>query len=792
MVGVLGPLAFWSFFPAKALLVWLAAIVLTNAAGLLECYAFKRANKDALDIARWKTIFNAQSILAGLGWGMGPALMLPGSVGNASVLLVAILFGVCVVAIMSVAQVKRAMQGFVVAAMLPSAIAAFFAPGGVENLVGLVLLGGLAIIFAVGSVLADNLQRENDSQTHLQGILDNAQDAVISMDAQGTVIRWNARAEQIFGRVRAEVLGKPLGDVLLVSDELSESQPVLRRLLVAQANRPLGRFEMLARHQDGTTFAVEIAITRSGAGQQQSYTAFVADISKRKDDEQKLTVFSRVFEASSQCMVIADAKGFGLYQNPAHEKALGYSNEEILGKYFIQALPTESGRATLAAIKKSLVETRSWSDSLVFRRKDGSQFTSRSSIGCITDAQGHIQYLFNIFTDISDVLASREALRVAKDEAERAAQAKSDFLSSMSHELRTPLNSILGFAQMLALDDELTSKHQDSVKEITRGGSHLLSLVNQVLQLAEIEAGQTSISLEPVRLSDLIDEVWRELRPVALERQLVFHRETPKQAVMQADKAQLKQVVLNLMSNAIKHNRVGGDLAVRVLAGDAGRVRLEVTDTGAGIPADQIKDVFQGFIRLGIDHLTTEGTGIGLSISRQLIELMRGRIGVNSEVTAGSTFWVELPGGRLDASAGRFDAEATDSRVDAANLGQSVLYIDDNPVNLKLVGRILLKRPGVELITAPTPGLGIQLALSRQPDLILLDINMPGMDGYQVLEVLKTYERTKHIPVIAVTANATPRDIALGGNTGLVDYLTKPLDIKNFLATIDRWLVKPV
>ncbi len=790
--GVACALLYQHYLPLPTLLVWVAAILLTNLLGLIECFFFKRAAPQGPEAERWKLIFTAQSVLAGLGWGLGPALLLSSATGNAAVLLVASLFAVCVVAILSVAQIKQAMQGFVIAAMLPSAVAALLAPGGLENLVGLVLLAGMVVIFGVGTVSANILQRENETQVHLQGILDNAQDAVITLDAVGTVTRWNASAEQMFGRTRDEVIGKPLDTALLVAEAPGEPQPVLRRLLVAQANRPNARFEMQAQRQDGTAFSVEIAITQSVMGQQKSYTAFVADIAKRKDFEQQLAVFRRVFDASSQCMVIADAKGYGLYQNPAHERALGYSNEELLGKYFIHALPTESAQATVANIRKSLMETGEWSDSLVFQRKDGSQFTSHSSIGSIADAEGRIQYLFNAFTDITGMLAEREVLRVAKEEAERATRAKSDFLSSMSHELRTPLNAILGFAQMLEMDAQLAPGHQDSAKEIAKGGRHLLNMVNQVLESADIEAGKLSLSLEPLRVAEVVDEAWRKVRRLATERGVTFYKEAPHHLVVVADRLRLKQVLLNLMTNAIQYNRPGGELAVRLLSGDDGLVKIEVTDTGVGIPADQIKDVFQGFIRLGRDQSTTEGSGMGLSICRQLVGLMQGRIGVISEVSAGTTFWVELPASRAGVADPVMDAEAPDSRLDGASRAQCVLCIDDNPVNLKLIEQILRKRPGVELITASTPGLGIQMALARQPSLILLDINMPGMDGYQVLEILKNYERTKYVPVIAVTANPTPSDFVPGGASGLVDYLTKPLDVKKFLATVDEWLAQQV
>jgi CheY-like chemotaxis protein/anti-sigma regulatory factor (Ser/Thr protein kinase) len=280
------------------------------------------------------------------------------------------------------------------------------------------------------------------------------------------------------------------------------------------------------------------------------------------------------------------------------------------------------------------------------------------------------------------------------------------------------------------------------------------------------------------------------MQPLAAARQLTIHRQVSRHVLAQADRIRLKQVLLNLLSNAIKYNRAGGDIDVRVSVTAQAKVRLEVTDSGIGIAQDRLKDVFQAFTPPGKGRTTVQGTGIGLSISRQLVLLMGGEVGVQSELGSGSTFWFELPAGSDEGAASVDEAPPIDTQWGEGGQQFSVLCVDDNPINLKLIAQILAKRPNIQLLTAPTPGLGIQLALGRQPDLILLDINMPGMDGYQVLDVLKTYERTKSIPIIAVTANATPRDIAQGGTVGLADYLTKPLDVGKFLATVDFWLEK--
>jgi CheY-like chemotaxis protein/anti-sigma regulatory factor (Ser/Thr protein kinase) len=262
--------------------------------------------------------------------------------------------------------------------------------------------------------------------------------------------------------------------------------------------------------------------------------------------------------------------------------------------------------------------------------------------------------------------------------------------------------------------------------------------------------------------------------------------------MVRADRTRLKQVLLNLLSNAIKYNREGGSVRLEVLPQNAERLHIRVTDSGPGIPAERLAELFEPFNRLDAENSAIEGTGIGLTITRRIVEMMGGTVEVESEVGVGSTFWIELP---LESAPEFDDAHhppgTTTHSVPALRMDEAqhlVLYIEDNPSNLRLVAQILGRRPHIHLITAHTPGLGIELALARQPELILLDINMPDMDGYQVLEILKADAATKSIPVIAVTANAMPRDIERGKAAGFADYLTKPLDVKQFHQVIGRSL----
>jgi PAS domain S-box-containing protein len=791
-VAPLGAVLLWPFFPAWAMISWLLAIWFTSGLGALDSAAFKRAAPQGAELVFWRRVFTAQVVAGALGWSLGPTLLLWQSTGSASVLLVGTLFAVCTVAMISVAHVKIAMQAFVVAVMLPAAISAFLAPNGAEQVTGAVLLLGMVLIIGVGSISANTIRTEVETQLRLQGILDTAPDAVVTLDGAGRITSWNPRAHSLFGWSQQEVLGNAFDEVVELVQPGDGSVSPLAQLQADRGPGPARRVEMLAHHRSGMAITVEVAITRSSVGNTQSLTVFVVDTTQRKDALEKLALFRKVFEASSQCVVIADATGRGLYQNPAHMKALGYSDEEIAGEQFMRALPKDSAEAMERVIRQALVETGVWSGLLPFRRKDGSEFTSRSGIGSISNGDGKIQYLFNIFTDITEMLAQREELRLAKEDAERANRAKSEFLSSMSHELRTPLNAILGFAQIIDFDETLSAEQRGRVAEISRGGHHLLKLINEVLDLAKIESGTVTLNPEPVVVGDVIDECWRLLNPLATARQLAVHKRVPAGTMVVADRIRLKQVMLNLLSNAIKYNRVKGEIGIRVSLKGPARVRVEVRDTGAGIAAERLKDAFKPFNRVGKGQIEGEGTGIGLSITEQLVVLMGGEVGVHSQLGVGTEFWFELPLHTAGDMEVLTEPESPSARPESDGALSRVLCIDDNPVNLRLITQILAKRPNIEVITAPTPGLGIQIALAQKPDLILLDINMPDMDGYQVLDVLKTYSRTKNIPIVAVTANALPRDVEKGGAAGLDAYLTKPLDVRLFLETVDKYLAMPV
>lgn len=395
--------------------------------------------------------------------------------------------------------------------------------------------------------------------------------------------------------------------------------------------------------------------------------------------------------------------------------------------------------------------------------------------------------------DITEQKKLARSIIDAKEEAEKASMAKSEFLSSMSHELRTPLNAILGFSQILELDSEspLTQSQHQSVKEILKAGNHLLELINEVLDLAKIESGKLSISLESVQIRSVIDETFAIIKPFANAHSIniITHPIDDLNEFVLADNTRLKQILINLLSNAIKYNKPNGQVIFyHDRIGD--KFRFHVVDTGIGLSPSDLDVIFKPFHRLNKINNTIEGTGIGLAVAKQLAELMNGKISVESEKGVGSHFEVELPYAHSPISQDSEDAVSTkNDNSFSENMFYKVLYVEDNPANLRLVERILTRINNIEMFSATSGELCIDLALAHKPDLILLDINLPGIDGYEVLKRLKINEKTNNIPIIAISAHAMPRDIEKGLSLGFSDYITKPINIQSFTEKISKILV---
>lgn len=394
-------------------------------------------------------------------------------------------------------------------------------------------------------------------------------------------------------------------------------------------------------------------------------------------------------------------------------------------------------------------------------------------------------------------LANAE-LANAIEEARSANQAKSAFLSSMSHELRTPLNAILGFAQILTSDSLPSTLEQkkEFANHILKSGRHLLTLINEILDLAKVESGTVTLSMEPVALADTLQETRTMVEPIAAGRGVrVLYPDVPG-AVVLADRTRLKQVLLNLLSNAVKYNREAGAVVLSCEQVGPTRIRLSVQDTGVGLDAEQVASLFQPFNRLGQEGGQQEGTGIGLVVTKRLVELMGGEIGVTSSPGVGSVFWIELATTAPLAPHAPHAPEGADEQPEDVQAPPSegephlILYVEDNPANLRLVEEIVRFRQDLRLLSAPDGHMGLSLARAHQPELILMDLNLPGMSGIEVLRQLRADPLTGNIPVIALTANAMQRDIERGQAAGFNRYLTKPIDIDRFTEAINSTLAQ--
>ena len=420
-----------------------------------------------------------------------------------------------------------------------------------------------------------------------------------------------------------------------------------------------------------------------------------------------------------------------------------------------------------------------------------------------SDAQGKPLHSMGTVQDISERHQAQETLRQlnaeleqrvaqrtvelerAKNEAEQANNAKSDFLSRMSHELRTPLNGILGFAQLLAYNTahELDPEQADYVQEIIHAGENLLALINEVLDLSRIESGRLELEPMPLAIAQTVRECVMMVQTPAAERNVTISVNSTGDYVVRADRLRLRQILLNLLSNAVKYNREGGSVAISCRGSGDGWARVSVQDSGRGIAADDLTRLFRPFERLQSAYDGIEGSGIGLVISRQLTEAMGGSIGVESIAGEGSTFWVEFPLLTGSATEPQHNLVAMQAAMSSSC---NVLYIEDNPISVRLVQKSIAGRLGIVILGACTAELGLQMARAHHPDIILLDINLPGMNGFEALGILKSDAVTRDIPVIAISANAMERDIKKGLDAGFVDYLSKPVDIIQLLLVISR------
>jgi signal transduction histidine kinase/ActR/RegA family two-component response regulator len=432
---------------------------------------------------------------------------------------------------------------------------------------------------------------------------------------------------------------------------------------------------------------------------------------------------------------------------------------------------------------------------LTYICKDGSRFPAIVSITALRDDHNAIIGYLLIGTDNSVRKRVESELNAAMAAAEKANRAKTDFLSGMSHELRTPLNAILGFAQLMESGSPPpTPPQKRNLEQILKAGWYLLELINEILDLALIESGKLTMSREPVSLAEVLLECRAMVEPQAQKRNISMafpQFKTP--CFVNADRTRIKQVLINILFNAIKYNKPGGEVAVECTLSAPDSIRISVRDTGPGLEPEQLTQLFQPFNRLGRESSSEEGTGIGLVVTKRLIDLMGGAIGAESAVGVGSVFWIELCSAEAPQLAARETeyAPLTQALPSAGTPRHTLLYVEDNPANLELVEQLIARRTDLHLISAVDGNLGIEFARAYQPEVILMDINLPGISGIEAMKILHADPSTGHIPIIALSANAIPRDIERGLNAGFFSYLTKPIKVNEFMEALDMALKIP-
>ncbi len=515
-----------------------------------------------------------------------------------------------------------------------------------------------------------------------------------------------------------------------------------------------------------------------------------------------------ILTSANFSIIATDEKGIIQLFNVGAERMLGFSAAEVVNKINpsdihdpqevmarAQALSVELS-TTIAPGFEALAfkASRSIEDiyELTYICKDGSRFPAIVSITALRDEYAEIIGYLLIGTDNSVRKRVELELHEAMAAAEKANRAKSDFLSGMSHELRTPLNAILGFAQLMeSATPQPTPPQRRNIDQILKAGWYLLDLINEILDLAMIESGKATFSDEPVSLVEVMLECRAMIEPQALSRGVTMQFErldTPW--FVHADRTRLKQVLINLLFNAIKYNRPAGTVTVECILTASKTIRISVLDTGLGMSEAQLSQLFQPFNRLGKEGGNEEGTGIGLVVTKRLIELMGGQIGADSKLGVGSRFWIEL----TLSAAPKFAHPEHDpalpapASVQPAARVRSILYVEDNPANLELVEQLIARRADLRMISAANAKLGIEFARVYLPDVILMDINLPGMNGITAMQLLHADPLTQHIPIIALSANAVPREIQRGLDAGFCSYLTKPIKVNQFIDALDAVL----
>jgi PAS domain S-box-containing protein len=612
-------------------------------------------------------------------------------------------------------------------------------------------------------------------------------DFLFVIDENGSIIYVNETVNKRLGYSVEELIGQPV-ITMHPENRRQEALQIIGEMMEEKADYcPVPLIT-----KQGHEIQVETRVKKGIWNGKSAIFGVTKDISQIKLSEQK---FASAFHSNSAIMTITrftDSQFVDV--NKAFVNTLGYSRNEIIDETLV----------TLGVIREKEAEhfiQTAINSGIPVREIEVNAYSKSGDLHIFLLSAEEIfvgmdRCILSVAVDITDRKKMEKELIHARNEAQKANKAKSEFLSRMSHELRTPMNSILGFAQLLEMG-ELNASQTRGVNHILKSGKYLLNMINEVLELSRIESGKLSLSIENIHLVVLIDEILDFIHPQAKSKKIEIEKaDINSDIIVKADKQKLKQVLINLLINSVKYNREFGRIDVKTEIKNDGRqnekrLRIMVTDTGIGISAENQKKLFSPFERIGADKTGIEGTGLGLTVSKKLIEAMNGNIGYESKINEGSTFWVELPIVKKTNKQIGKAAEEKNDRIMKSSISGTVLYIEDNESNIDLMDQIMNQnRPGVTMIVEKDGSNAIVSAMVNNPDLILLDINLPGIQGNEVLSLIMENDLLKNIPVVIVSADATPLKIKSMLKLGAHSYLTKPFNIHQLLQSIDQHLEK--
>ncbi|MCX6956481.1 MAG: PAS domain S-box protein, partial [Verrucomicrobia bacterium] len=636
-----------------------------------------------------------------------------------------------------------------------------------------------------------------EERAYNRGLIEASVDGLVIVDESMRITDVNETMCRMAGRSRNQLISSSFPTYFMEQERAAEGV----RLTLKEGSVTNYVLTLQAADDKAVPVSLNAAVFKDATNKVRGIFASARDITDQKQLESQLQAsqfYTRsLIESNIDALMTTDPLGIITDVNKQMEALTGCTRDELIGAPFKNYF-TDPERAE-AGIALMLSGTKVTDYELTARARDGKETEVSYNATTFYDRDRKLQGVVAAARDVTERKRFERALQEtnvelkgAKSAADQANLAKSDFLSSMSHELRSPLNAILGFAQLMESAVPAPTPAQAArITQILQAGWHLLNLINEILDLAVIESVQVSLSQEAVSLGEVMAECHSMMEPQAQARgiRMTFPKfDDP--VFVRADMTRLKQIVINLLSNAIKYNRTDGTVVVACTLSPPQRVRISVRDTGEGLSPEKLAQLFQPFNRLGQETSGVTGTGIGLVVTKRLAELMGGVIGVESTPGEGSMFWCELTAEATPQLAHESGGSAAPMRPElpAGAPPRTLLYVEDNPANMELVAQLIARCPDLRLLTAVNAPLGIELARSARPAVILMDLNLPGISGIKALEILRAGAATAQIPVIALSANAMPRDIAKGLEAGFFRYLTKPIRVKDFMTTLDAAL----